>query len=570
MSRMADPASDSRELRATLVSSATATPLSLDLLAVLSPVFAAFVLVLVTACANVSNVMLARAIARHREIAVRLALGASRGRVVRQLLTEGLLIAVLAGAAGLALASWTLRAGMAALFNTLPPTMAALFRVAPLSFDARVFLFVLGIAAATTLVFALLPALQASRLSLSDALRGQRNGTVAGSRLRSALVVGQVAVSLVLVVVALTLAKNFSSLGATELGYETRGVYSVNVRSGETGRVPRLAEVLASDPRIAEVAATGGNPLFIRSRAVAASAGTGGAAASTRYTFVSPEYFSILRMPIARGRGFRADEARVSARVAIVSEATARAFWPGANPVGQSIRIERPEGRPVDELPGYTDVTVIGTTRDVVSGMMFDGRDAGHIYLPTDAAAPHAIAVLVRPRTDGALGPDVLQEIFRRAGPDPDLFEAIPLDEMRSTQMYPLRAASWFGSLLGAIALMLSISGLYGVLSYTLSQRTREIGIRMALGASAGAVVRLVMRQSARLAGLGAILGLVIAFSALKALSAVIQLDRISLLNVVPFTAALALVVAATAAAAFQPARRATRVDPAETLRAEA
>ena len=164
----------------------------------------------------------------------------------------------------------------------------------------------------------------------------------------------------------------------------------------------------------------------------------------------------------------------------------------------------------------------------------------------------------------------MLQEIFRRAGPDPEVFEALPLEEMRITQMYPLRAAAWIGSLLGAIALLLSVSGLYGVLSYTLNQRTREIGIRMALGASAGAVVRLVMRQSARLAGVGAIIGLLIAFSAMKALSAAIQLQSVSLLNVVPFAAGLALVLAATAVAAFQPARRATRVDPAETLRAEA
>jgi predicted permease len=570
MARMVASPRDAPDLRAALRRHATPNPLSLELLAVLSPVFAAFVLVLVTACANVSNVMLARAIARRREIAVRLALGASRGRIVRQLVTEGLLIAVLAGAAGLALAAWTLRAGIAALFSTLPPPVAALFRVAPLSFDGRVFLFALGVAAATTLVFALLPSLQASRLSLTDALHGQRHGTASGSRLRSALVVGQVAVSLVLVVVALTLASNFSALGAIDLGYQTRGVYSVNIRGGQTGLVPQLAEALASDPRIADVAVTGGNPLFVRSRAVAASAGAGGAATGTRYTFVSPEYFSILGMPILRGRGFRPDEARASARVAIVSEATARRFWPAADPIGQAIRIERPEGRPVDELPGYSEVTVIGTTRDVVSGMMFDGRDAGHIYLPTHAADPHAIAVLVRPRPATTLGPEVLQEIFRRIGPDPEVFEALPLEDMRITQMYPLRAAAWIGSLLGAIALLLSVSGLYGVLSYTLNQRTREIGIRMALGASAGAVVRLVMRQSARLAGVGAIIGLLIAFSAMKALSAAIQLQTVSLLNLVPFAAGLAVVLAATAIAAFQPARRATRVDPAETLRADA
>jgi ABC-type antimicrobial peptide transport system permease subunit len=177
---------------------------------------------------------------------------------------------------------------------------------------------------------------------------------------------------------------------------------------------------------------------------------------------------------------------------------------------------------------------------------------------------------LIRPRSASELRAEPLQELFRRTGADPEAFEALPLDEMRQAQVYPLRAAAWIGGILGAIALVLSVSGLYGVLSYTLSQRTREIGIRMALGATAGAVVALVMRQSVRLAGIGAIVGLTIAFAALKFLSSLVRLKEVSLLNVAPFAIALVLVLVATALAAYQPARRATRVDPAETLRAEA
>jgi predicted permease len=557
-------------IRAELRPNATPNPLTLQLLAIISPIFAAFVLVLVTACANVSNVMLARAVARQREIAVRLSLGATRARIVRQLLTEGLLIAVLAGAAALGLAAWLLRAGTVALFSTLPPTMASILRVVPLSFDYRVFLFALAIAAATTLVFALVPALQASRQRLTDALHGQRSGTKTASRLRSALVIAQVAVSLVLVVAALTLARNFKSLGAIDLGYEARGLYSVNIRGADTSLLPGLVEVIASDARVAEVAVTGGNPMFVQSRDVAALPSGASSATATRYTFVSPEYFQILRMPITGGRAFTAEEARGAARVAIVSEATARSFWPGANAIGRTIRIEPANGRPVEEIPGYLEVTVVGTTTDVVSGLIVDGRDANHMYLPAHARDPHASALLMRPRSAGDFRPDAVSEMFRRTGADPERFEVLPLEEMRETQMYPLRAAAWIGGLLGAIALVLSISGLYGVLSYTLSQRTREIGIRMALGATAGAVVALVMRQSVRLAGVGALVGLAIAFAALKALSSVVTLQEISLLNAAPFGAALVLVLAATALAAYQPARRATRVDPAETLRAEA
>ncbi len=559
-----------RNVRAEVRPQSSPNPLSFEMVAVMSPIFAAFALVLVTACANVSNVMLARAIARHREIAVRLSLGASRGRVVRQLLTEGLVIAILSGLAGLALAAWALRGATTLFFSTLPTSAADILRLASLDIDRRVFFFSLVVAAAATLMFALLPALQASRLPLTDALRGQRTGTRRGSRLRSALVVGQVAMSLVLVILALTLSRNGAAMSAIDLGYASTGVMSVNVRGDEAGLVPRLAAVLSADPRVAEVAVTGGNPLFVRERSVAAAADSAAGARAIRYTFVSPEYFSILRIPIQRGRTFRADEGATAARVAIVSTATADAFWPGQNPIGRTIRIERPEGRPVDDLPGYTHATVIGTVADVVSGLLIDGPDGGHIYLPTDANGPHAEAIMLRGRADRSLDPQAMQDLFKQAGPDPQVFEALSLDEMRALQMYPLLAASWVGTLLGIVALALSVSGLYGVLTYTLSQRTKEIGIRMALGATAGAVARLVMGQSARLAGLGAAIGLAAAFAALKALSAAIQLKQVSLLDVVAFGAGLAVVTAASALAAYHPARGAARVDPAETLRAEA
>jgi hypothetical protein len=202
--------------------------------------------------------------------------------------------------------------------------------------------------------------------------------------------------------------------------------------------------------------------------------------------------------------------------------------------------------------------------------MVFDGRDAGHIYLPTHAADPHAIApadaAAVRPRSRslGAAGH------LQKAAPDPHVFEAIPLGEMRDAQMYPIRAAAWIGAILGAIALVLSVSGLYGVLSYTLTQRTREIGIRMALGATGAAVVRLLMGQSARLAGVGAAIGLVVAFGALQVLSSVITLSEVSVLDGVAFAGGVALVAAATAfAATIRPAARRASIRPSP-LRADA
>ena len=512
------------DVRATVTVQASPNPLSLEMLAILSPVFAAFVLVLVTACANVSNVMLARAIARHREIAVRLSIGASRGRVIRQLLTEGLLIAVLSGFAGLVLATLALRGAMAVMLDTLPPSVVAILRVAPIDFDSRVFLFALAASAATTLLFALFPAVQASRLTLTDGLRGHGAGTRKSTTLQNALVVAQVAVSIVLVITALTLARNGAAIGSIDPGYDTRGVLSVNVRENRTDLVPKLALILESEPRVAEVATATSNPLFVRTRAVAAASGQAAGARASRYTFVSPTYFSVLRIPVVQGRGFREDEAKSAAPVAIVSAATAHAFWPGEDPVGKTLTIERAEGRPVDDLPGYSRLTVIGTVRDVVSGLLVDGQDTNHIYLPASHGDSHVGALLVRGRTDREPGPEVLQQLFRQAAPDPEAFEALPLDEMRALQVYPLQAASWVGCFLAAVALVLSVSGLYGVLTYTLNQRTREIGIRIALGATSRAVIRLVMTQSGRLAGLGAGIGLTAAFIVMRTLSAAVQL----------------------------------------------
>lgn len=555
------------DVRAHVSLHATPNPLTVQVLALLAPVFAAFGLVLATACANVSNVMLARALSRRREIAVRLSLGASRGRIIRQLFTEGLLIAWLAGVAGVIIAGWMVKGGAAAIWSAVPPSVAGLVRLAPMGIDHRVFLFAFGIAALAPLLFALAPAVQVSRVALMDALRDL--GALRGSRLRSVLVASQVMMSTILVILAATLTRNGASVGAIDLGYQMRGVVSINIRGTDTALLAKLAAVFANDTRVAEIAVTGGNPLFIRSRDVAASPSDERAARGTRYTFVSPAYFSLLGMPIERGRGFTDAEAASAARVAVVSAATAHRFWPGMDPIGRTIRIESRDGRPVEELPGYPYVTVVGVTRDVVSGLIVDGVDQGHIYLPAGPTDPHVFAMLVRGRTDSDLRPEVLDELFRRVAPDPQIFEALPFAEMHDVQMFPLRAASWVGGLLGVTALVLSVTGLYGVLTYTLGQRTREIGIRMALGATASTVVALVLRQAVRLAGGGAAIGLAISFAAMWLLSSVIRLRTVSVLDAAAFGAGLAVVIAATALAAYQPARRATRVDPAQALRTD-
>ena len=556
-------------VRAELLTQRTPNPISTELLVVLAPVFAAFGLVLATACANVSNVMLARAMARQREIAVRLSLGASRGRIVRQLLTEGVVIAACAAVGGLAIAYWTLRAGSTLVLGTLPASFVSLIRLAPTPFDHRVFLFVAFAAAAATLMFAPLPSLQASRLKPADALRGgQSQGTRRGSRLRGALVTGQVAVSLLLVVLALTIGRVTATIGGIDPGYETRGAISINVRNDQPSMIAKLAAVLETDPRVAELATASGNPLFVRERDVAATPGHGRSATPTRYTFVSPEYFSVLRIGVSLGRTFTTAEAAGGAPVAIVSAATAKAFWPGADPLGQAITFPKPEtGERTSDDFRHTQVTVIGVVPDVVSGFLMDGPDRGHIYLAAAANRPEVWSLLVRLRVHGDLNPVAMHELFRRSGVNPDVFEALPLDELRSLQMYPLQMASWVGMLLAVLALVLSVTGLYGVLSYLLSQRTREIGIRMALGATARSVTNLVLAQSVRLSALGLVLGAIVAFAGLRALNSAIEFRTAPLLGADVFAASLLLVVLSALVAAWHPAHRASRVDPAQTLR---
>jgi predicted permease len=541
--------------------------LSLKLLTIVSPVFAAFALVLLAACANVSSVMLARAVARQREIAIRLSLGASRRRIVAQLLTEGLVIAGTAALVSLVLTVIGLGAGRAIFFGTLPPSLAAILRTAPLAIDSRVIVFALAAGAVSTLAFTLVPALQASRPLLTGAL-GAHGGGRKGTRLRGALVAGQVAVSLLLVVPALTLARNGAAMRGVNVGFDITDVTSINVREGDAVQLARrLSGVLESEPRVERVALTNANPLFGPMGAVILE--SQGVRAATPFNFVSPEYFATLRIPILRGRGFAVDEARTAARVAIVSGATARAFWPGQDPIGKAVRIASRADRPGDEFAGYSEVTVVGTAGDIISGLIVDGPEPGHIYLPAGPGNRHATAVLVRGRSPHDLAPEALHVILQRAASDPAVFEAVPLQEVRALQVYPFMAASWIGSLLGVVALALSISGLFGVLTYTLTQRSREIGIRIALGASASAVVGLVMRQTAWLTGIGAVAGLAGAFAALRILGALVRLRAVSLMDGVAFGGGLAVVFAAAAIAAYQPARRAARVDPAQTLRAD-
>jgi predicted permease len=565
-------------VRAELQRQATPVRMTRGQFTVLSPIFAAFALVLIAACANASNVMLARAGARQREIGIRLSIGASRGRVVRQLMTEGLVIAAMAAVLGLALASLLRRLGTYFFAAILPPTVAARVRFVPFDFDYRVIIFAMIVACAVTILFALLPALQATRMSLTDALRGQLTGAIRSGTLRGLLVTSQVTVSLVLLIVAATLVRNGSLVRATNLGMETAGV--VSVRGGtNSGLVRRAHEELSADPRVGLIAVASRAPLFGMPPPAPVRRPSGVIVAS--YAFVSPEYFDVLRIPIVRGRLFTRQESKTEAAVAIVSAAGARALWPGEDPIGKTVRVPlEPVGQRVvadtvksmrglqEVEAGATEFTIVGVAQDVVNGFVYQGLDPAHFYLPTSVGGARVSTVILKGR--GALDAGGVRSILSRITLDPLAFDVLPLDEVVSLQMFPLRVASWIGTLLSAVALVLSISGLYGVLAYTFGQRVREIGVRMALGASAGRIRRLVFRQAARFSIVGLSLGLLVSFTVMKLLSTVIRLDNVSVLDPVAFLASFVLICLAVVLASYGPARRAARVDPSSMLRADA
>jgi hypothetical protein len=430
------------------------------------------------------------------------------------------------------------------------------------------------VAAIAIVLCALLPALQATRLRLTSALRGDVAPRLRSGVLRNLLVIGQVTVSLVLLVAAATLARNGARVAATDLGFDVSGVISINERGLGSTRLQKAARTLEAEAGAANVAVTSSNPLFGGLGSIGATA-DGSDTKTTAYMFVSPEYFPLLRIPVQRGRLFSAAEAQAEAPVGIVSERTSRLFWPGADPIGRVLRLAPQGDSQADALQmnkGYSDVTIIGVAKDVVTGMPYQGVDPAIVYLPTSREGAHAGALLVRRMQANAAEQEHLSSLLERVDVNRAAFEVVTLAEIREVLLYPLRVASWIGSLLGLVALALSVSGLYGLLMYVLGQRTREIGIRMALGATSGGVVALIMRQSARVVGVGMATGLLFTYSALMLLDATLPLraGNVSIFDRWSFAAAIGLVAAAGAVASYFPARRATRVDPSTTLRADA
>jgi predicted permease len=525
-------------------------------------VLAVVSMVLLIGCANLANLMLARASARQRELAIRTALGAGRWRIVRQLSTEALVLSIAGGALGLLLAVWSVEVMLRLSADTLP-------RVEEVTIGAGVIAFGLAVSVLTSLLFGLLPAIQVVRAAPQEGLRGGR-GTVGstGSRLRGALVVSQVTLAVLLVVAAGLMARSFFALRAVDPGFQPERVLTVemslNVPAGLDGptgfqwiiqRKEELEERLAALPGVEAVGTINrlplggeGEPFEFRRTGADDVERT----ARTDARFVSPGYFAAMGIPLLAGEPFEAQPQGEWLQV-VISETTARQLWPGGEALGQ--RMVAPWGE---------EAEVVGVAGDVrQSGL----SEAPHpaVYLSQFNAPRNATALVIRTVGEpGALSRTVRTEILALDANQP-IRSIAPLREVLAESIARDRFFTLLFGVFGALALLLAAVGIYGVLAFSVGQRTREIGVRMALGARAEDVLAMVIRGGMVLVGSGVVLGLVAALLLTRVMS--VLLYDVSHRDPFTFLAVPALLVVVALLASYLPARRATMVHPMTAMR---
>lgn len=546
---------------AVLQPAATPIALSLSVLLAFAPLLVAFGLVLLTAAANLAGLMLSRATVRQREIAIRLSLGASRGRIVRQLFVESLLLALVASFAGFVLGRIVLDAGIRAVFATLPPVFSEYIRLLPVAPDARVLAALVAVGAGAAVLFGAIPALHATRHAGRIAAHGATpDGRT--SRLRDGLVVAQITASALLVVTCGVLLRGSVAMAARDLGVTTRDVIEMRTRN----RSNEVALATLRAHPLVETVAAASTSTFAAGRLVIASAADARAAAPVRMPqkLVSPGFFEVYEIPLVSGRTFTEAEASGRAPVVILSQQAAATLWPGQNAVGRLVRLAPDTRVPGDVPPPAPMVEVVGVARTVFSSL----GEAMHatIYSPMPIAGTN-LNMLIKTR-GGNVAAATRQIDADVTAVAPGVVEqVIAAEDLNRGRLYPFQAMSWTAGIIGSIALVLTISGIYGVLSYAVARRTKEIGIRIALGESAAGVVGLILRQSMRLCAIGLTIGLGLALAASAALSSTLVI--INVFDPAAFSAGILIVVGACLAAAFFPARRASRVEPLVALRIE-
>lgn len=558
-----------------------------DSWAVVITAMTAVALLLLIACANVASLLLARAVTRRKEIATRLALGAGRWRLLRQLLTESILLGILAGAVGLPLAGWALHLLIVEIASVIPSFWGAIaLEITP---DIRIFAYTLFISFAAGVALGLTPALQASKADVNSALK--EDGTAFGQRLgglsvRSLLVASQLAACLVLLISSALLLRGSQRALGVDPGYESQRVLYLEIYNPANLHYSQkrllqlnrdLIQGIVSIPGVRTVAQATRGPIGgIRWVAVApigttfpASHSDGRELVSAGYSYVTPNYFETLSIPIVRGRTFTPLEAEGKAPVVIISEATARRFWPNGA-IGKRLKIGS-ERRTVS-LSGESDPfiassEVVGIARDVRS-MDQSGLDESYLYLPFSQSRQWTRILLVRTVGNPAPLLPVLGSELRRV--DANLpVSAATLNTMVSMDPYFVvsRIGGFLASIVGALGLLLACMGVYGMVAYTVAQRTREIGIRVAFGAERGQILRLILRDGMRSVLVGLVIGLATAVAISRVLAA--MLFGLGALDAFSFAGVSLLLCAVATLACWLPARKAIRVDPVVALRHE-
>jgi putative ABC transport system permease protein len=538
-------------------------------------------LVLLVACFNVANLLLARAAAREKEIAIRAAIGAGRARLMRQMLTESLLLAVIGAAGGALLGNWAIRG-----LERLRPLGDFALRL-DLRFDWRVFAYVAGVALLTGIVAGLAPALRTSRTNLNDTLREGGRGLIGDTRrhgLRNGLVIAQVAGSLIVLVGAGLFTRSLTNAEAIDLGYDPHHVLNVSVDPKLQGydqahaeaffhELLRRAKVLpgVESASLAFSVPLGyygdGTDVYEEGEAPQAN---NRQPPSAGYNCVSPDYFSTMRMKILRGRAFTEGDTSTSQRVAIVNETMAKQFWPHRDATGQRFSMGGSQRPFKSKTQGGSSpwVTVVGVVRDArVNGFL--APPGSYFYVPQTQNYKSTHVLQVRTRVPPQSLKVPVETLVRELDPNLPVFDVMTMEQAVAggNGYFLFKLGAGFAASLGALGLLLAVVGVYGVVSYGAGQRQHEIGIRLALGARPNSVLVLVIRQAVALVGAGVAIGALAALGVSRIL--VSLLVGVTSYDPLTFVSVSGLMLAVALLACYIPARRATKVDPLVALRHE-
>jgi predicted permease len=525
--------------------------------------------VLLIACANVANLLLARSSARRKEIAIRTALGAGRRRLVRQLLTESVLLSIMGGGLGLLIAIWGVDLLVKLNQHNIP-------RAREVSVDARILIFTFGLSLLTGILFGLVPAIQASKTELTEVLKegGRTSGGAHRTRFRSALVVSEIALALVLLVGAGLMVKSFARLVQVDPGFQTKNILTMQVSLPfvENRKPPEVSafyrqvvERVRNLPGTESVSTVSILPLSggvnsgffaIEGRDVA----EGEQQPHSDRRSIGTDYFQTISIPLLKGRYFSAQDGPESPNAVIIDDTLARKYWPGEEPVGKRISYNRD---PKGERIWREVVGVVGA----IKHRALDADYRGTLYSPHNQVSNSSMFLVVRSASDPAAMTSAVRGAVQSVDKDVPIYRINTMEKLISESVASKRFSMLLLGIFAAVALVLAAIGLYGVMSYGVSQRTHEIGIRMALGAQARDVLRMVVRQGMVLAIIGMGLGLIGAF----ALTRVMQrlLFNVSATDPLTFIIVPLVLAAIAVLACYIPARRATRVDPMVALRYE-